>query len=100
MRPQALSEPHYPSLFPTTPYYGGSEIAIHASDPIPVGVVAFTLIISLFAYTKLTAHKHARRYPPGPPRLPIIGDMHNFPADDWGNVFSEWQKQYGITTAL
>jgi hypothetical protein len=33
--------------------------------------------------------------PPGPPRLPIVGNLFNFPSSGWAGVFSEWHKRYG-----
>lgn len=35
------------------------------------------------------------RYPPGPRRYPILGNLLNFPARRWYEAFSAWQKDYG-----
>ncbi|CAG7852162.1 O-methylsterigmatocystin oxidoreductase Short=OMST oxidoreductase; AltName: Full=Aflatoxin B synthase; AltName: Full=Aflatoxin biosynthesis protein Q; AltName: Full=Cytochrome P450 64 [Serendipita indica DSM 11827] len=43
----------------------------------------------------LLNRSNSRKYPPGPPRLPLIGNSHNFPNENWPVVFNEWQKQYG-----
>ncbi|KAI0687448.1 cytochrome P450 [Cytidiella melzeri] len=65
----------------------------------PVLDVVATIGVSL---ALLTAIKRASRkarnrlpYPPGPPGLPIIGNVHQLPQDFQEQKFSEWARQYG-----
>ncbi|PVF91243.1 cytochrome P450 [Serendipita vermifera] len=35
------------------------------------------------------------KHPPGPPKDPFIGNLRQFPKDNWWFVFNKWQKEYG-----
>jgi hypothetical protein len=40
--------------------------------------------------------KHNEQVPPGPPRYPLIGNLLNFPKQDWADIFPKWNKEYGV----
>ncbi|KAH6986623.1 putative cytochrome P450 oxidoreductase, partial [Ilyonectria destructans] len=39
-------------------------------------------------------------YPPGPPTLPIIGNLHQFPRKDLHLQFQKWTEEYGPVVSL
>ena len=39
--------------------------------------------------------KRNKRVPPGPPRYPLIGNLLNFPAQGWTEIFPKWHAKYG-----
>lgn len=41
-----------------------------------------------------------RRYPPGPPAIPILGNVHQLPAEYQQRKFAEWGRQYGMRLYL
>ena len=53
-------------------------------------VLSFTLI---FFYPKLC--RHTRRLPPGPPALPILGNLFNIPKTRPWVGYLELSKKYG-----
>ncbi|CAG8691837.1 1627_t:CDS:2, partial [Acaulospora colombiana] len=58
--------------------------------------VGFVAVSMLYACSKaFSGPKEKRVYPPGPPRDPLIGNLRQFPKDNWWHVFSAWQKEYG-----
>lgn len=42
----------------------------------------------------------AKNLPPGPPRLPLIGNLHQAPQNYPWRVYQEWTKQYGPIFSL
>ncbi|KAF9473508.1 putative monooxygenase [Pholiota conissans] len=58
-----------------------------------LSAVSLTFVIGLLTYRSLSGS--AKRYPPGPRRLPIIGNLHQVPTKHPWLVFSEWNKVYG-----
>ncbi|KAI0338581.1 cytochrome P450 [Trametopsis cervina] len=63
--------------------------------------VAIALVLSLTLLAGVIhiyiAIKSRRRspYPPGPPGLPIVGNVHQLPQEFQERTFSEWGRQYG-----
>lgn len=63
----------------------------------PAGL-AIASIFGLVAYAVLRLLQVGRRpsgLPPGPPTLPIIGNLHRMPKFKPHKVFAEWGKLYG-----
>ena len=62
-------------------------------------IVLLPLILSCILYLhwvlKWRARSRGRPFPPGPPRLPIIGNMFNIPGDRAWRDFQGLTAQYG-----
>ncbi|KZT03203.1 cytochrome P450 [Laetiporus sulphureus 93-53] len=56
---------------------------------------ALVLIAILLLYHGYVSPKHALPLPPGPPRLPIIGNAHQVPFDFQEETFARWARRYG-----
>ncbi|KAL8689085.1 MAG: hypothetical protein Q9218_005165, partial [Villophora microphyllina] len=57
------------------------------------------LYVSLFVfcilYILIFPGRRAKNLPPGPPTLPIIGNLHQIPKSGAHFKFTEWAQQYG-----
>ena len=56
-----------------------------------------------FAFLVWRASQISKRlpsYPPGPPTLPIIGNIHQMPTKDAHLQFQKWAKEYGPVYSL
>ncbi|KIJ29218.1 hypothetical protein M422DRAFT_188789 [Sphaerobolus stellatus SS14] len=62
---------------------------VSLSDNIALLAIAS---LSILAYTFL---RNSDKKPPGPFRLPIIGNAHQMPVDSPWLTFTEWKKKYG-----
>ncbi|KAF5713263.1 oxidoreductase [Fusarium globosum] len=60
-----------------------------------VGAVA-----ALTVYWLLRIGRRDPRMPPGPPTVPILGNMHMIPTTGLGKKFMEWSLQYGKIFSL
>ncbi|CAG7852173.1 SubName: Full=Uncharacterized protein {ECO:0000313/EMBL:CCA75453.1} [Serendipita indica DSM 11827] len=66
------------------------------ATPVQWGTAAAAVIsLGLVYATSRKTYGSGRHYPPGPPKLLLIGNAHNFPVDNCAVVFNEWQKLYG-----
>lgn len=61
------------------------------------GLVALVLII-FQTYYKI-GHR-PRNYPPGPPTLPLVGNLHQIPREKRHLQFEKWARQYGPIYSL
>jgi cytochrome P450 len=57
-----------------------------------VFAVSVVLVLLYFCYRQYAAGKGL---PPGPPPLPIIGNLHQAPSEYPYRTFAEWHKKYG-----
>lgn len=60
-------------------------------------LLAVTVFSGFYFYNQ--SRKRAK-LPPGPPRLPIIGNLHQAPADAGWVTFQKWVEQYGPLVAV
>lgn len=63
-------------------------------------IISFTLALHFYLRTRRT--KKRGRFPPGPPKKPIIGnmlDLNPYGPPHW-KVFMEWKKIYGTSSLL
>lgn len=59
---------------------------------------AFLIPIVLIAVAVFQLRNVGRRpkdYPPGPPTLPLIGNLHQMPSKGSHHQFKKWAKEYG-----
>ncbi|PUU80910.1 cytochrome P450 [Tuber borchii] len=60
---------------------------------LALGVCLASFVATIIYFTKGTSR--GKNFPPGPPTLPILGNMHLVPQERPYLKFTEWAKQYG-----
>jgi cytochrome P450 len=70
---------------------------------LEIYLIALTCLVSfalvrLYQYSKFSARPHA--YPPGPPCLPFLGNLHQMPIERPELKFAEFGAQFGAITGL
>ena len=55
-----------------------------------------TALLGGFLFYYVLSLANRRKLPPGPRRLPVIGNAHQMPTQSPWLVFSEWRKTYGM----
>jgi hypothetical protein len=65
--------------------------------PSPTFLAATAVVFLIYV-----VHQKRRRakLPPGPPRLPLIGNLHQAPAEAPWITFGKWIQQYGPLVSL
>jgi hypothetical protein len=63
-------------------------------------VVVFFVAWTIFHSTLNNKKGKTLSLPPGPPKLPLIGNLHQTPSLYPWRVYGEWGKQYGPVMAL
>ena len=69
------------SIPPLTPWLNAYTVA---------GLTALLIFIVVFSERWNTLP-----FPPGPDRLPLLGNLHNFPQSGWLDAFYSWQMRFG-----
>jgi hypothetical protein len=63
-------------------------IAIYALDV----VVSF---VCLFLFKQLSSSRRSQKYPPGPPGIPVLGNVADVPKEHAWKAFADLAKKYG-----
>ncbi|KAK3702421.1 hypothetical protein LTR37_014887 [Vermiconidia calcicola] len=61
----------------------------------PVFLLALALFVAGGIYVFLYVGRREKNLPPGPPTLPLLGNVHQIPKKGAHFQFTEWAKQYG-----
>lgn len=69
----------------------------NSSHTYNTGVILLVLII-LWRLSQIG--RRPRNYPPGPPTLPIIGNLHQIPNEKMHLQFERWAREYGPVYSL
>ncbi|OJD35711.1 cytochrome p450 [Diplodia corticola] len=67
---------------------------------IPVVSIAVWAVVFLLAWRVSRIGRRPPGYPPGPPTLPIVGNLHQIPSENQHEQFQKWAKQYGPIYSL
>lgn len=63
-------------------------------------IMAYTALIPLvivaaIVYKLRNVGRRPKNYPPGPPTMPIIGNLHQMPSKNPHHQFKKWAEEYG-----
>ena len=68
-----------------------------------MSILTYTLFATLFSiaiYRLSRIGQRPKGYPPGPPTLPLIGNLHLMPKEKTHLQFKKWADQYGPVYSL
>ena len=71
-----------------------TESGLIFSSLLVFGASTSLLILLAVAYL-VTQYAKDRKLPPGPPRLPFLGNLHQLPKTGAHRQFTAWAQQYG-----
>ena len=69
-------------------------MAVNMAYPLFVTAPVVCIVLGLF-YALFFIGRREKHLPPGPPTLPIIGNLHQIPTKGSYLTFTAWAKQYG-----
>ncbi|WQF79469.1 Putative cytochrome P450 [Colletotrichum destructivum] len=61
---------------------------------------AFLILISAILWQLNKVGRRPKNYPPGPPTLPLIGNLHQIPQEKRHLQFEKWAREYGPVYSL
>ena len=88
-------------LAPEPLFLNPSIIAKMPNRILLQALVALTIAGFLFIFWRLS--RIARRekdYPPGPPTIPVVGNLHQIPPEKRHWQFGKWAREYGSIFSL
>ncbi|KAI0776618.1 cytochrome P450 [Trametes elegans] len=69
---------------------------LRVAAPVSAAVLVFVLArLVLARWVHAGKHASRARLPPGPPAIPVLGNVHQLPMDYQEKTFAQWAKQYG-----
>ena len=71
----------------------------HIYPVVPL-VLAFFTVLYVRSVAKWRARSRGRPFPPGPPSLPVVGNLFNTPGDKAWYAFHDLTAQYGESTMV
>ena len=66
--------------------------------PIMLYLALFAVFVSIFSCYQY--YRKQKGLPPGPPRIPFIGNIHQLPQENPWRTYQQWSKQYGAIFSL
>ena len=66
----------------------------------PALYAVLTALVAVAAYSLRNVGRRPANYPPGPPTLPIIGNLHLMPKEKPHLQFQKWAEEYGPVYSL
>ena len=63
--------------------------------PVSLHLIGALSVFSLILFLWIRSTPNALPLPPGPPSLPVIGNVLDMPKTDTAQVFKEWSNLYG-----
>ena len=65
-----------------------------AGSDIPLIILSSLICFTLFVWYSV---KKRLSYPPGPKRLPIVGNLFSMPSHEEWVTYRKWSDQFGMT---
>lgn len=73
-------------------------MALSSYSPLTLLSVSAILVVSVVRILRIG--RRPSGYPPGPPTIPILGNLHLMPSRDAHLQFQKWAKEYGPVYSL
>ncbi|KAI2618169.1 cytochrome P450 [Hypoxylon sp. NC1633] len=67
---------------------------------VPTGTAIVVAILLLLIYRLSRIGQRPKGYPPGPPTLPLIGNLHQMPKEKGHLQYQKWAEEYGPVYSL
>jgi hypothetical protein len=64
------------------------------------GIAAASVFFLVAAYLCRKIGQRPKDFPPGPPTLPIVGNLHQIPSEKRYLQFQKWAEEYGPVYSL
>ena len=81
------------------PFPSEMALAIHSWYTVPIAGVILFLLRSYRRHVSFSARSHGLPLPPGPPGLPVLGNLREVQAELPWKLYHELGKTYGMASA-